>query len=151
MLFLNDESFDHAVSACVLAAWIPAYAGMTVRDARVMTGPAQPCPSGLRIKSAMTWHRARTVGFSCRLKSLRPRCASVCACNADSGLGRNDSRRLHCSCPDERPAYAGNDRDGTTLPLWIADQVRNDCLSRHSCSSHGVDYSCGPGWDCSVC
>ena len=36
------------------ALWIPAYAGMTVRDTRVMTGPAQPCPSGLRIKSAMT-------------------------------------------------------------------------------------------------
>ena len=31
-----------------------ACAGKTVRDARVMTGPAQPGPSGLRIKSAMT-------------------------------------------------------------------------------------------------
>ena len=64
----------------------------------------------------------------------------ACPRHVDSGLRRKDGE-----------GRAGNDRAGTARPLWIADQVRNDGLSRHSCSSHGVDYSCGPGWDFSVC
>ena len=50
-LWIADQVRNDSVG---VSGWIPAYAGMTVRDARVMTGQAQPCPSGLRIKSAMT-------------------------------------------------------------------------------------------------
>ena len=55
---LMTSLFDHAVSVCALAARQNSFfigkRTMNGPPTRVITESAQPCPSGLRIKSAMT-------------------------------------------------------------------------------------------------
>ena len=85
-----------------------------------MTAAFHRFPSGLRIKSAMTDVVASGY-LSARYSAV------ACPHPVDSRLRGNDG--------DEVLGMTG----GTTLPLWIADQVQNDVgIVAGRCSAWGV-------------